>query len=84
MVHTTRVSIKGSSIETIPSSTGSSVLDDAWAIGDDPWPASLEKAPLATPFCNAKAKLAPRNPPTAEDPVKTWENIWVNDGIIFS
>ena len=36
------VSIKGSNIETMPSSIGSSVFDDAWAIGEEPWPASLE------------------------------------------
>ena len=71
-------------METIPSSTGSSVLEDAWAIGDEPCPASFENAPLATPFWRAKAKLAPKKPPTAEDPVKTWPKICWKEGMIFS
>ena len=42
MVHIIMVSMKGSRIETIPSSIGFSVLDEAWAIGADPCPTSLE------------------------------------------
>ena len=48
-VQITIVSINGSKIETKPSSTECLVLEVAWAIGADPWPASLEYKPLATP-----------------------------------
>ena len=40
-------------------------------MGDDPWPASFEYKPLATPYFKLIAKLAPKNPPTAAEPVKT-------------
>ena len=83
ILQTTMVSIKGSSIETMPCSTDFFVLEDAWAIGEDPWPASLEYKPLATPYFKLIAKLAPKNPPTAAEPVKTCANIALNEGIIF-
>jgi hypothetical protein len=41
-VQTTRVSMKGSRPATTPSRTGSVVLAAQWAIGELPWPASLE------------------------------------------
>ena len=78
------VSIKGSRIETIPCSIDFSVLEDACAIGDDPCPASFEYKPLATPYFKLIAKLAPKKPPTAAEPVKTCEKIALKDGMIFS
>ena len=53
-------------------------------MGDEPCPASFEYKPLATPYFRLIAKLAPKNPPSADDPVKTWLKIDVIDGIIFS
>ena len=59
----------------MPCSTECSVFADAWAIGEDPCPASLEYKPLATPSFKLIAKLAPRKPPAAADPEKTCEKI---------
>jgi hypothetical protein len=42
IVQITIVSINGSKMETMPSSIGFSVFDEACAIGADPCPASLE------------------------------------------
>ena len=78
------VSINGSKIETIPSETGSCARAAECAIGADPCPASFENNPRFTPWLNANAKLAPINPPTAEVPEKTFLNIEINEGIIFS
>ena len=49
MVQMMSVSISGSSSATTPSETGSSVLAAEWAMGAEPWPASLEKRPRWTP-----------------------------------
>jgi hypothetical protein len=49
MVQMTMVSMNGSSRATTPSETGSSVLAAAWAMGAEPWPASLENRPRLTP-----------------------------------
>ena len=49
IVQMTIVSMNGSSSATTPSDTGSSVLAAAWAMGAEPWPASLEKRPRLTP-----------------------------------
>jgi hypothetical protein len=49
IVQMTRVSMNGSTRATTPSETGSSVLAAAWAMGAEPWPASLEKRPRLTP-----------------------------------
>ena len=54
IVHMIIVSIKGSSIATRPSDTGSFVFADAWAIGAEPCPASFEYNPLFTPLEIAK------------------------------
>ena len=74
--------MKGSNIDTTPWSIDV-FFDEACAIGDEPWPASFEYKPLATPYFKLIAKLAPKNPPTAAEPVNTWANIALNDGIIF-
>ncbi len=52
-VHTTIVSMKGSSPETTASRTGSLVLAAEWAMGAEPWPASLEKSARFIPHRNA-------------------------------
>ena len=80
MVHMMIVSIKGSRIETIPSSAGSSVRAEAWAIGAEPCPASLEYNPLFTPRSKAYAKVAPRKPPVAAEPVNASLKIEINEG----
>ena len=49
MVQMTMVSMKGSMEATMPSLTGSSFCAAAWAMADDPMPASLEKAPRWMP-----------------------------------
>ena len=49
MVQMTMVSMNGSTSATTPSETGSSVLAAAWAMGAEPWPASLENSPRLTP-----------------------------------
>ena len=49
MLQTTTVSINGSSIATKPWVSGSWVRTAAWAIDDDPIPASLEKAARRKP-----------------------------------
>jgi hypothetical protein len=49
MVQMRMVSMNGSSSATTPSDTGSSVLAAEWAMGAEPWPASLEKRPRRTP-----------------------------------
>ena len=67
-VHIIKVSIKGSSIETNPSSTECLVFEVAWAIGADPCPASLEYKPLATPYVNAREKDAPKKPQQQKSP----------------
>ncbi len=48
-VQITIVSIKGSSMDTKPSSIDSFVFEVACAIGAEPCPASFEYSPLATP-----------------------------------
>ena len=58
----------------MPSATGSLVRAEAWAIGAEPCPASLENRPRLTPRLSAKARLAPRNPPVAAEPVKASRN----------
>ncbi len=55
----TIVSMNGSTSATTPSETGSSVLAAAWAIGAEPWPASLENSPRFTPHI-----MVTRNAPT--------------------
>ena len=65
------VSMKGSNIDTMPSSIGFSVLEEACAIGADPCPASLEYKPLLTPLVKAAATEAPKKPPTAAVGVNT-------------
>ena len=52
-------------METIPSSIGFSVLEEACAIGAEPCPASFEYSPLFTPLVRAAATEAPKKPPTA-------------------
>ena len=49
IVQITTVSINGSSIATNPCVRGSLVLTVAWAIAEDPIPASLEKAARRKP-----------------------------------
>ena len=68
----------------MPSETGSSPRAAAWAIGADPCPASLENRPRFTPRLNAYAKLAPRNPPPAAEPVNASRNTATNDGTTWS
>ena len=65
------MSINGSKIDTKPSSIECFVLDVACAIGEEPWPASLEYNPLATPYVNAVENEAPKNPPAIALPLKT-------------
>ena len=52
-VQMTKVSMNGSSRDTMPSAAGSSVRAEAWAMGADPWPASLENRPRLTPRLKA-------------------------------
>tara|TARA_B100000963_G_scaffold349979_1_gene359650 strand:- start:29 stop:556 length:528 start_codon:yes stop_codon:yes gene_type:complete len=78
------VSIKGSKIETNPSSIECFVFEVACAIGADPCPASFEYKPLATPYVKAREKEAPRNPPTTEVPSNTSRMITSKEGMIFS
>src|SRR5690606_38763868 len=47
--HTMTVSMKGSNMATSPSRTGSFVFAAAWAMADEPNPASLEKEARLTP-----------------------------------
>ena len=70
IVHTTKVSINGSSIDIDPCLTGLLVLAAAWAIGELPKPASLEKTPLETPNLIAIQIVAPAKPPVAAVVVK--------------
>ena len=65
MVHIIIVSIKVPVIDTSPCLTGSLVLAAAAAIGAEPSPASLEKIPLAIPFCMATIMLPTIPPVTA-------------------
>ena len=58
------VSITVPIMDTSPCATGSSVFAVAAAIGALPSPASLEKIPLAIPFCIA-TRIAPSVPPAA-------------------
>ena len=76
--------MKGSRIATIPSETGSCALAAEWAIGAEPWPASLENNPLLTPLLNANANPAPKNPPAAAVPVKASSKTERKEGIIFA
>jgi hypothetical protein len=64
-VHTTSVSMKGSSPATTPSRTGSSVLAAEWAIGADPWPASLENSARFMPKRKAYPAVPPMKAPAA-------------------
>ena len=57
-VHTTTVSINGSSKATMPSLTGSWVLAAEWAMAADPAPASLEKQARLAPMTKT-----PKKPP---------------------
>src|SRR5699024_11040803 len=59
----TTVSMKTSVIPRKPCRTGWSVIADAWAIGDDPSPASFVKTPLATPEEITDLIDRPRPPP---------------------
>ena len=75
--------MNGSRIATIPSSAGSSVLAAECAIGAEPCPASLEYKPLLTPLSKAYAKVAPKKPPVAADPVNASEKIAKKEGRIL-
>ena len=57
-VHTTMVSMKGPSMATKPSCTGSSVLDWPWYMGAEPSPASFENMARRAP-----RMMTPHNPP---------------------
>ena len=59
----TNVSMNTPIIATKPCSTGWFTFATACACGVEPIPASLEKRPLATPFCTASFKVAPIAPP---------------------
>ena len=48
-VHTTSVAKKTSNIPQKPSSAGASVSAAAWAMAEEPTPASLVNTPRATP-----------------------------------
>ena len=65
IVHTTSVSIKGSSIEIVPCLMGLFVFAAACAIGELPNPASFEKIPRDTPNLIAIHTDAPAKPPEA-------------------
>ena len=67
IVHITIVSINVPVMLTRPCLTGSCVCAAAAAIGALPRPASLEKIPLATPFCIATSILPVIPPATACD-----------------
>ena len=54
-VQTTSVATKTSNAPHIPSSAGSSTSAAAWAIAEEPRPASLVNTPLATPKRMAEA-----------------------------
>ena len=57
--------MRGPSIATSPSLTGSVVLAAPWAMVSVPNPASFENSPLRTPI----TIMAPKAPPMAESPV---------------
>ena len=69
MVHITMVSIKVPVMDTRPWRTGDFVCAAAAAIGALPRPASLEKIPLAIPFCMATI-MVPMAPPASALPEK--------------
>lgn len=64
-VQMTPVSTKTSKIPMRAYSPGSSALAEAWAMEDEPRPASLEKIPRRIPQLMALVKPAPTVPPTA-------------------
>ena len=80
MVQITIVSINGSSRETIPSVTGSSVLTAEWAIEAEPIPASLENTARWKPII-----MAPSAPPATPSPVNApLKILMMTCGIVFA
>ena len=79
-VQTTIVSMNGSSPATIPSRAGSSVFAAACAIGDEPWPASLEKMARFIPNTNAAPAVPPMNAPA--DSVGTNADLTMSASIV--
>jgi len=55
------------------------VFAAAWAIGELPSPASLEKTPRAIPKRMAAESVAPAKPPVAAVPLNAWVKIRVSE-----
>ena len=73
MVQITMVSMKGPSIATRPSRTGSSTLAVECAMAADPCPASLENSPRLSPHVKVIQIVAPAaDPPTMLVGLNAW------------
>ena len=84
MVQTMNVSTKTSNEPHRPCSMGWRVLLDAWTIGLEPQPASLEYTLRAIPVEMTCDTVAPAKPPTAAEPVNAWLKMAPSVGRMFS
>ena len=76
--HTTTVSQKVPVEDTSAWRTGFLVCAAAAAIGAEPIPDSLEKSPLAIPYCMAKRIPVPTSPPAAAPGAKaSLQIVWM-------